>query len=450
MKKDTIVKGLVITGSLVTASATSAEAVSILDLFKINENLEYKFQTKGAYDATLTTDLGTTSNISSDIDTPIKNSNIVYDNTGILTINNDTNNDNVRFEYKVNEGDWFEYTAPFILESEKKDVTLKVKVIIDDNIDDAYVLEENIELVTATIDASDIEIGIGKKFSELTGVNALDIDGTDISTSIEVISNNVDTKIPGDYKVTYKVIGKNKYTVTKTINVKVIAPTINASDKTIYVGSKFNELEGVSAIDSTGKNITSQIKVVKNKVNTNTAGVYPVIYSVTEKDMTITKTIFVTVVKNPNSNNGNTENNSSDITVNIKNLSVNLNSSFNPLSGITILDSTGKNITSEVNIKVLYNHVDTSKVGVYKVAYEFSYKGKVSTKEVEVTVVKAPANGGSSTGGSNTNSNSNSTVNGTNKPQTSDTSLVVPTGVTVISTAGLFIVNRKKKDNNKK
>lgn len=427
---------------------------------EINENLEYKFQTKGAYDVTLTTDLGTTSNISFDIDTPIKNSNIVYDNTGILTINNDTNKDNVRFEYRVNEGDWFEYTAPFILESEKKDVTLEVKVIIDDNIDDAYVLEENIELVTATIDASDIEIGIGKKFSELTGVNALDIDGTDISTSIEVISNNVDTKLPGDYKVTYKVIGKNKYAVTKTINVKVMAPTINASDKTIYVGSRFNELEGVSAIDSTGKNITSQIKVVENKVNTNIEGIYPVIYSVTENDMTITKTIFVTVVKNPNSNNGNTENNkpdsgdsennSSNITVNIKNLSVNLNSSFNPLSGITILDSTGKNITSEVNIKVLYNHVDTSKVGVYKVAYEFSYKGEVSTKEVEVTVVEAPANGGSSTGGSNTNSNSNSTVNGTNKPQTSDTSLVVPTGVTVISTAGLFIVNRKKKDNNKK
>ena len=423
------------------------------ELPEINENLEYKFQASGDYNVTLETDLGTTSNISFNIETPIKDSNIVYDNTtGVLTINNDK--DNIRFEYRINKENWIEYTAPFVLESETKDVVLEVRVITDNDIDNAYIIEENIELISATINASNVEIGVGKKFNELNGVSAVDIDGTDITSTIEVVSNNVDTKVPGEYKVTYKVVSKNKCAVTKTINVKVVAPTINASDKTIYVGSEFKELEGISAIDSTGKDITNQINIVENKVNTNVEGVYPVIYSVTENDITITKTIFITVVKNPDSNNNNTENNkpepgdsennSKNMTIDIKNLSVNLNGEFNPLSGITVLDSTGKDITSEVNIKVLYNYVNTSRVGVYKVAYEFSYQGEVITKEVEVSVVGVSTDGNTSIWAPNTNNNS-ATNDGTFKPQTSDTSLVVPVGLTIISTAGLFVVNKKKK-----
>lgn len=38
MKKDTIVKGLIVTGGLVANSTNSAEALSILDLFKDSES----------------------------------------------------------------------------------------------------------------------------------------------------------------------------------------------------------------------------------------------------------------------------------------------------------------------------------------------------------------------------------------------------------------------------
>ncbi|EUJ26128.1 hypothetical protein MFLO_14277 [Listeria floridensis FSL S10-1187] len=73
-------------------------------------------------------------------------------------------------------------------------------------------------------------------------------------------------------------------------------PVITANDKTLQIGDTFNPLDGVTATDSEDGNLTSQIKVVSNDVNTNLAGTYHVTYSVTDKDgNVVTKTIQVTV-----------------------------------------------------------------------------------------------------------------------------------------------------------
>lgn len=72
--------------------------------------------------------------------------------------------------------------------------------------------------------------------------------------------------------------------------------TISASDKTITVGDKFEPLKDVTATDEEDVDLTPQIKVIKNTVNTKKAGTYEVTYQVTDSQgASVTKTIKVTV-----------------------------------------------------------------------------------------------------------------------------------------------------------
>ena len=110
----------------------------------------------------------------------------------------------------------------------------------------------------------------------------------------------------------------------QTIEVKVVptpvainhVPTINASDKTITVGDKFEPLKDVIANDKEDGDLTSKIKVIKNTVDTKKAGTYEVTYQVTDSQgATVTKTIKVTVKTapvnpdkdKPNNDKGNVE-----------------------------------------------------------------------------------------------------------------------------------------------
>lgn len=74
------------------------------------------------------------------------------------------------------------------------------------------------------------------------------------------------------------------------------APLINAQDRKIMLGSKFNPMEGVSGYDKEDGDITSDIKVVDNKV-VDKVGTWTVTYSLTDSfGATVTKTINVTVM----------------------------------------------------------------------------------------------------------------------------------------------------------
>ena len=76
------------------------------------------------------------------------------------------------------------------------------------------------------------------------------------------------------------------------------APVIQAEDKTITVGDKFDPLKDVTATDKEDGNITlTKDNVIKNEVDTTKAGTYEVTYKVTDSQgASITKTIKVTVV----------------------------------------------------------------------------------------------------------------------------------------------------------
>lgn len=74
------------------------------------------------------------------------------------------------------------------------------------------------------------------------------------------------------------------------------APTIEADDRTITVGDRFDAMSGVSASDVEDGDLSKQIQVIRNTVDTSKAGEYEVTYSVTDaQGATAEKTIKVTV-----------------------------------------------------------------------------------------------------------------------------------------------------------
>ena len=96
----------------------------------------------------------------------------------------------------------------------------------------------------------------------------------------------------------FKVAKENKVTIK--VHMKWLAlneiPVINATDKTLTEGDKFDPKEGVTASDKEDGDLTDQIKIADNTVNTSKAGIYSVTYQVTDKDgATATKTINVVV-----------------------------------------------------------------------------------------------------------------------------------------------------------
>ena len=75
------------------------------------------------------------------------------------------------------------------------------------------------------INASDKSILINTNFDPMIGVTGTDLEDGNITSSIIVTSNNVNTKVKGNYSVTYSLTDSYKNTVTKTIKVNVYTYT---------------------------------------------------------------------------------------------------------------------------------------------------------------------------------------------------------------------------------
>ena len=150
-----------------------------------------------------------------------------------------------------------------------------------------------------TITANDKELDENSTFDSKKDVTANDLEDGDITNKIEVVENTVNTAIPGEYKVTYKVTDSNNQSVTKTIKVIVKlnnAPTITVTDKELTVGDTFDPKKDVTAKDIEDGDITKNIKITTNTVNISEKGTYKVIYEVVDsKNKKTTKEIKVIV-----------------------------------------------------------------------------------------------------------------------------------------------------------
>lgn len=105
---------------------------------------------------------------------------------------------------------------------------------------------------------------------------------------------------PAEYdNVTGNVEFVGKWEFKRNASIINLVPTINANDKTITVGDKFDPLKDVTATDKEDGDITLKSEnVIENGVDTTKAGTYKVTYKVTDsKGASTTKTIKVTVVE---------------------------------------------------------------------------------------------------------------------------------------------------------
>ncbi|MBC1920465.1 DUF5011 domain-containing protein [Listeria booriae] len=224
--------------------------------------------------------------------------------------------------------------------------------------------------------ASDKTISIGDNFDPLEGVTASDTEDGDLTSSITILENNLDTSTEGIYQITY-IVKDNYGKESSQINIKVTvvndAPSIQADNLVLHVGELFDPLKGVTASDKQDGDLTSKIEVISNSVDTSAEGEYEVQYSVTDShNKTVIKTIQIVVV------NDAPQIIAEDRTILVGDL-------FDPLEDVTAQDTEDGDLTAK--IEVISNTVDTLTEGEYTVFYSVKdSQDKLTTKVVTITV----------------------------------------------------------------
>ncbi|OTO25075.1 MULTISPECIES: bacterial Ig-like domain-containing protein [unclassified Enterococcus] len=123
-------------------------------------------------------------------------------------------------------------------------------------------------------------------------VSATDKKGQPLSLAEVTTSGEVDTKVPGEYQVTYR---NGKAEATATITVLADQTSVQAKDSTLYVGDEWEAADNfVSATDKTGSNLPFLGVTVSGSVDTSKAGEYPVVY----QNGHVKATATITVVAN--------------------------------------------------------------------------------------------------------------------------------------------------------
>ena len=228
-----------------------------------------------------------------------------------------------------------------------------------------------------TVDSESTKIGGLYKYAIVPILETKQVDGKTwykIPYNLSGTSNEFGWTLAVENYVTH-----NLYTTTITNQ----PPVINASNKTIVQGQTFDAKKDVTATDPEDGNLTSSIQVVESNVNNKVVGTYKVKYQVTDsKKETVIKEITVTVTQNQKPS------------INAKDKTVNLNSTFNALDGVTATDPEDGNIT---NIRVTSNNVNTKVIGTYQVTYQVTDSfNQTVTKTITITVkeqTKVEANG---------------------------------------------------------
>ena len=118
--------------------------------------------------------------------------------------------------------------------------------------------------------------------------------------------DNAPKTVTTEGKHTLVVSDKSGNTTTINFTIDKTAPIINASDKQITVGDKFDPKAGVTAKDG-DEDLTSSIEV-KGSVNTSVAGKYTIVYSVMDEAGNYSAKAITVIVNEkatkPNNNGG--------------------------------------------------------------------------------------------------------------------------------------------------
>ena len=337
--------------SLYIPTPYSEENITVLkdgeayDLPTKTSDAKYLFDEEGSYNITLTTDLGSVSNIDFEVAASINKPTIEYKNNLVCIVDNGNNLGLTtdRIEYRINGGEWRVYSGSFRVPDELvngiDNIKVEARVVVGAEV--SKVTEYSLTIPKAQITVSDVEITEGDKFNEYDIISAIDIDGTDISDRVTVVSSDIKLDTPGEYKVVYRVEASNGYFTEKEIKVTVLKkklpPIIKVEDIIVEKDSEFNPLDFVTVTDADGNLIDkANVEIIENTVNVSVPGIYTITYRIIDDNgLTSTETITVTVKESivSNGSEGNENNDSNKNNVNTENNN-NINDKNNNISKI--------------------------------------------------------------------------------------------------------------------
>ncbi|TXE19028.1 DUF5011 domain-containing protein [Psychroserpens burtonensis] len=236
--------------------------------------------------------------------------------------------------------------------------------------------------------ASTVNLNPGDTYNELGATATDNVDGN-ISGSIIIGGDTVNTNVLGSYVVTFNVsdaAGNDAAEVIRTVIVSdTTAPVITligAATINLNVGDTYNE-QGATATDNFDGNLTSSIAVT-GVVNTNSAGTYVVNYNVSDTSGNSATQVIRTVIV--------TEDTTPPVISLIGASTVNLNvgDTYNE-QGATATDNQDGNLTSSI---VIAGTVNTNSAGTYLVNYNVSdAAGNAATQVTRTVNVSDPSSG---------------------------------------------------------
>ena len=168
----------------------------------------------------------------------------------------------------------------------------------------AWISSENVTVVKKDLLKVNISEAKGtiSVYDKIDGNKLLDVyNGSFLPIVGKTVSNGktylkVESKIVDE--IVYGFVDSSIDNIDYTLNYLNTLPIIKANDKTLYLKDSFDPMKDVEATDTEDGNITKNLKLVKNDVDTNKVGTYEVKYSITDSyGDTVTKSIKVTIAK---------------------------------------------------------------------------------------------------------------------------------------------------------
>lgn len=250
-----------------------------------------------------------------------------------------------------------------VKDSDGNEKTEEMKFIVEDTKSGIYV--------------TDTTISVNDKFNPLEDIIALDYNGQNITNKIKVDTLGMDTSKPGKYTLKYTVTDSNgkelsanrDVTVTDSISPK---PDFKFKDSVIKKGTTFNPLTTVETND--------KVELLAGEVDTNTSGVYNLVYKITEDSgNSVAKLRRVVVLPK--------EIKTSAPCIYVLNSKINLGEKFNPKDTALVIDKEDGLINHKLLVES--SDVDTNKVGRYTVKYSVVDSDANATSHVSnIDIVK--------------------------------------------------------------
>jgi hypothetical protein len=233
-----------------------------------------------------------------------------------------------------------------------------------------------------------VTISVGDSFTD-EGATATDFEDGDLTDSIEVSGDTVNTAVAGTYVIRYNVTdsdGNAAAEVTRTVIVTTGGvPTITlngAATVNLNVGDTFTD-PGATATDPEDGDLTGSIAVGGDTVNTAVAGTYVITYNVADSDGNAAPEVTRTVIVSSASGGGGvptiTLNGDATVTLMVGDTYTD--------PGYTANDDEDGDITADVVVDD--SAVNTAVAGTYVVTYNVTDSDGNAATEVTRTVIVA-------------------------------------------------------------